>query len=68
MPPLHIIFLETLKTTAFLVLQLLRNADWLWQKIQADKKKQKFFLFSYKEKMLLACYSHICLNQKLEIG
>jgi hypothetical protein len=42
-PSLFIFFLETLKATAFLILQLPHNADWLWQKTQAEKKKPKKF-------------------------
>jgi hypothetical protein len=41
---LFIIFLDILKTTAFLLQQQPQIASWLWLKIQADAKKQKRLL------------------------
>jgi hypothetical protein len=49
MLPLFIFFLETLKPTAFLIMQLLQTASWLWQKTQAVPKKHKTFLITVKE-------------------
>jgi hypothetical protein len=37
---LFIFFLETLKATAFLLQHPRQIAGWLWQKTQADTKKQ----------------------------
>jgi hypothetical protein len=40
---LFIFFLETLKTTAFLIQQLPQTANWLRKKTQADTKNRKIF-------------------------
>jgi hypothetical protein len=42
-PSLYIIFLEPLRTIAFLILQMPQTAGWLWKKTQADTKNRKDF-------------------------
>jgi hypothetical protein len=45
---LFIFFLKTLRATAFLIQQLPHIARWLWQKTQAEPRKEKFLIPNYK--------------------
>jgi hypothetical protein len=48
---LFIFFLGTFRATAFLILQLQLVSGWLWQKTQADPKKEKIFCSTVKAKV-----------------